>query len=78
MSARCGSSSYSSLLTQKDDLSFMMSANTAPPKNTAESKSKTFKWCSGYQHTSPRGMQEVEANPKTSTAASVNSMHMCT
>lgn len=34
-SARCGSSSYSSLVTQKDDLSFMISASTAPPKKTA-------------------------------------------
>ena len=35
MSALCGSSSYSSLLTQKDGLSFMISASTAPPRNTA-------------------------------------------
>lgn len=34
-SAWYGSSSYSSLVTQKDDLSFMISASTAPPKKTA-------------------------------------------
>ena len=35
LSALCGSSSYSCLLTQKDGLSFMMSAKTAPPRKTA-------------------------------------------
>ena len=44
LSALCGSSSYSCLLTQKFGFSFMMSANTAPPRKTALHKDKHLRW----------------------------------